>query len=614
MKISKKNRDSFVFFMILGFLLINTSAIAALPTTDVTISKPNPVVGYYILHWPEKNADIYFNERFIGRIENHSLIVPIPAGTQKYSRYSVVSANRTVFSDILPAAPVSGEYVEVFPRWIQNSRSGHALNETVRTYQIYWPDDGVLVDIDGVYQGTIRNGLCRIEIPGRDIPGHPDYPKKIAFRYPDSTREQTFFIDIIPAVGGSTDYYLYWSSPFMYPREIPRKREQKTVPDPIWINRFDADDLDISLSSSGDFVAIGTQYTGIARMFSSLGDALWSYHDPGKTLLVAVSENGDLCTIASRKDAYTVEESTGEVLLIGRNGTILWKRTLEHGANSVAISPDGSSILVTAGHSIEVFDQKGERTNTYPINYAWSQPAFADGKWIVSPGTGSILYIASNGSLIWSYPVNERILGTSLSSDGNSGAAISDDHLYSFTRTGEVVWQKPSKYRFTDVDVSGDGMYITASSQYRLLFYDKSGNLLWQKEHSGYVHSVSVTGDGRKIVAVFDPGLLMLLNYDGSKIWDYRLPETLPAISRAVISQNGRFIAMNEGGRLYFFNEWGNGTIIKGDEPTDTTKPTPLPDYSQTRTTPKPSPLPELISLIALAISGITGICLRRFQ
>jgi len=612
MKACKNNRIFFPFFLAMGFLLLNISAIAASPTTDITTAEQSPVAGYYVIHWPGKNAEVFFHDQFMGRIDGNSLIVPVITGMQKYSSYSVISGSRTLFTDTLPEAPVSGEYIEVFPRWIQTRQPRSDANESVRTYQFYWPDDGVLVEIDGVSQGIIFNGLCRTEIPGRNIPGHPEYPKTISFRYPDSNKVQTFSVDTIPEVGGVTDYYLFWSSPYMYPDEPPRKREQRSVPGPLWINQFDASNLDISLSESGGYGAIGTTDTGIARMFSSQGDALWSYHDYGKTLLVAVSEDGNFCAIASRKDAWTFEESQGEILLAGRNGTIFWKKTLDRGASNVAISPDGSSVFVAAGQMMEIFSKNGERIDKFTIPHTWSLPAVADGRWIVSSGTNSLHYYASNGSLVWSYPVSGRITGLSLSLDGSSGAATSDDHLYFFTRDGEVIWQKPSKYRFTKMDVSGNGEYVTASSQYRLLYYNNLGELLWQKEHYDYVQDVSISANGCIVAALFVPGNLQLFNQEGNKIWDYELPETPPARSNVVISDNGRFVAVNEGGYLNYFNEWGNATMILDEVTLDSTISTEERSDASSHSTPVSSPLSVFFVIAALLLCAAINVCLRR--
>ncbi|PKL64520.1 MAG: hypothetical protein CVV32_07500 [Methanomicrobiales archaeon HGW-Methanomicrobiales-3] len=612
MKACINNQVIFTFFLVMGFLLLNISAIAASPTTDIRTVEPSPVGGYYVIHWPGKNAEVFFHDQFMGRIDGNSLIVPVATGMQKYSRYSVISGNRTLFTDTLPEAPVSGEYIEVFPRWIQTNQPRPDANASVRTYQVYWPDDGVLVEINGVYQGTIFNGLCRIEIPGQNIPGHPEYPKTISLRYPDKNVVQTFSINIIPEVGGVTDYYLFWSSPHMYPDEPPRKREQRSVPGPLWINQFDASNLDISVSKTGEYGAIGTTDTGIARMFSSQGNVLWSYHDYGKTLLVAVSENGDFCAIASRKDAWTVEESQGEILLAGRNGTIFWKKTLNQGASSVAISPDGSSVFVTAGQMMEILSENGERWEKISIPHTWSPPAVANGRWIVSSGTNSLYYYSSNGSLVWSYPVSGRITGISLSLDGSRGAATSDDHLYFFTRDGEVIWQKPWKYRFTEIDISGDGEYVTASSQYRLLYYNNLGELLWQKEHSGYVQDVSISANGSNVAAVFVPGNLRLYNHEGKKFWDYQLSKTPPARSNVVLSDNGRFVAVNEGGYLNYFNEWGNATVIIDEVILNTTISTKELSDVSSHSTPASSPLSVFFVIAALLLCAIIIFCWKK--
>ena len=621
-----------ILTILLGALLLAvmvSTAIAA-DTGNSLMDSPskrdsrNQNLGYYVMHWPDNNnTGIFFGSEFMGMIHNYSLCIPFNDTSRKYSRYSVVSGNRTLFSDTLPDAPGSGEYVEVFPRSIQIRQPGPSINESVRTYRIYWPDDGVKVYIDGECRGTITDSSCTIEIPGRNVPGHPEYPKTITFRYPDGSREQSFSVDILPEVGGLTEYYLYWSSPFMYPAEPSRAGIQHTIPGPLWADRFDTYNLNFALSSSGDG-ALGTEENGIARMFFSDGTPLWSYHVPGKTMLVAVSNDGSLCAMGTRKNAWTVEESTGEVLLAHRNGTILWRKELAHGVNSVSLSPDGSTILVMDGHTMELFDRTGSRTGNFPIGYAWSLPVSADGRWIVTSGTDSIQYFARNGTILWSYPVNTtRITDISLSADGSSGAAASDDHMYYFTRDKEITWQRPSQYRMTAVSISADGRYLAGASQYRLFYYDYSGNLLWHYEYPGYVNDVSISGNGSVVAALLAPDRaapnhMTLFDTGGRILWDFQLEGKDPYLYRVGMSSDGNYLAANAGGTIYFFNQWGNATIIK---------PTAAPGAAillpvNNQTTPRapttyasqPAPLPDALVILAIGCVSIVCTIRRRFR
>ena len=192
---------SFVIILIL-LLAVTISSVSAASTETlpalVQNHSQNP--GYYVMHWPDNNnTGIFFGSEFMGRIQNNSLLISVNDISRGYHRYSVISGNRTVFSDTLPDAPVSGEYVEVFPRWIQTRQPGPSANESVRTYRIYWPEDGVKVYIDGELQGTVTQSSCTIEIPGRNIPGHREYPKTITFRYPDGRKEQSFLrVSVVP--------------------------------------------------------------------------------------------------------------------------------------------------------------------------------------------------------------------------------------------------------------------------------------------------------------------------------------------------------------------------------------------------------------------------------
>jgi len=606
------HKGHILFILLLLAAIIPTMNAADTSNSTIPVQNQSQNAGYYVMHWPDNNnTEIFFGGQFMGRIHNNSLLIPVNDTSRKYLRYSVVSGNRTVFSDTLPDAPVSGEFVEVFPRWIQTRQPGPSMNESVRTYRIHWPDDGVKVYIDGELRGTITQSFCTIEIAGRNIPGHPENPKKITFRYPHDSREQSFTVDTIPEVGGVAEYYLFWSGPFMYPAEPPRAGIQRTMPGPLWADRFDTYSLNFALSSSGNTGATGTEETGIARMFLPDGSPLWSYHDSGKSMLVSVSGDGSLCALG---------ESTGELLLAGRNGTILWRNKLAHEINRVSLSPDGSSILVTGGHSLEIFDQTGTIIGDFPVNYVWSLPVSAEGKWIATSGTNSIQYLTGNGSLLWSYPVNTGIIDISLSSDGSSGAAASDDHMYYFTRDGEITWQRPSEYRMTAVSISADGRYLAGASQYRLYYYDHSGNLLWNYEYPGYVNDVAVSGNGSVVAALFAPDRaapnhVALFDAGGQKLWDYQSGEKDLYLHRVVMSSDGNYLAANAGGTLYFFNRWGNATIII--PVTTLVPPMPVSVDSHTHEEPsqspsRPVPLPAITSVAALCICAGAAIFFRR--
>jgi hypothetical protein len=591
------SKGHILFILLLLAAIIPTMTAADTSNSTVPVQNQSQNAGYYVMHWPDNNnPEIFFGGQFMGRIHNNSLLIPVNDTSRKYLRYSVVSGNRTVFSDTLPDAPVSWEFVEVFPRWIQTRQPGPSMNESVRTYRIYWPDDGVKVYIDGELRGTITQSSCTIEIPGRNIPGHPENPKTITFRYPHDNREQSFTVDIIPEPGGLTEYYLYWSFPFMYPAEPLRAGIRQNIPGPLWADRFDTYNLNFALSSSGNTGATGTEETGIARMFLPDGTPLWSYHDFGKSMLVSVSADGSLCALG---------ESSGELLLAGRNGTILWRNKLAHEINRVSLSPDGSFILVTGSHSIEIFDQTGTRIGDFPVNYVWSLPVSA-GKWIATSGTNSIQYLALNGTLLWSYPVNTGIIDISLSSDGSSGAAASDDLVYYFTRDGEITWQRPSEYRMTAVSLSGDGRYLAGASQYRLFYYDHSGNLLWNYEYPGYVNDVAVSGNGMVIAALFAPDRLApnhmtLFDTGGRKLWNYQIGGNDHYLHRVGVSSDGNYLAANAGGTIYFFNRWGNATIIDEPELSEVSGDSPgFTDTALIPSTTKPSPLPALFAIIAI--------------
>jgi hypothetical protein len=136
--------------------------------------------------------------------------------------------------------------------------------------------------------------------------------------------------------------------------------------------------------------------------------------------------------------------------------------------------------------------------------------------------------------------------------------------------------------------------------------------IILEKEHSGYVQDVSISANGSNVAAVFVPGNLRLYNHEGKKFWDYQLSKTPPARSNVVLSDNGRFVAVNEGGYLNYFNEWGNATVIIDEVILNTTISTKELSDVSSHSTPASSPLSVFFVIAALLLCAIIIFCWKK--
>ncbi|MCK9593555.1 MAG: hypothetical protein M0Q91_16250, partial [Methanoregula sp.] len=161
------------------------------------------------------------------------------------------------------------------------------------------------------------------------------------------------------------------------------------------------------------------------------------------------------------------------------------------------------------------------------------------------------------------------------------------------------------------------------ASQYRLFYYDYSGNLLWHYEYPGYVNDVSISGNGSVVAALLAPDRaapnhMTLFDTGGRKRWDFQAKGKDPYLYRVGMSSDGNYLAANAGGTIYFFNQWGNATIIK---------PTAAPVAAillpvNNQTTPRapttyasqPAPLPAIMPIAALGICVCASLLIRRIR
>jgi hypothetical protein len=233
------------------------------------------------------------------------------------------------------------------------------------------------------------------------------------------------------------------------------------------------------------------------------GWVFWKYQTDGTVVSVGVSADGN----------YTVAGTdTGTVFLLAGNGTLLWFHSFEVDVECVAISGDGSRVVVgiheyRSGESdIYLFDTLGNIVwendlveGSWPCDVAISP----DATFIVAGDTDDKVYFYDiGGSLIWTYMAGDWVTAVSTSSGGEYTAAGSwDNSVYFFNKTGHLLWSHELQYNVDAVSVSPEGDYVAAGmpTVEDLFLYAKNGSLLLETPFYIGIDAVSVSSNAERI-------------------------------------------------------------------------------------------------------------------
>jgi hypothetical protein len=225
-----------------------------------------------------------------------------------------------------------------------------------------------------------------------------------------------------------------------------------------------------------------------------------------------------------------ISDNEGKVHFFDVQGKVLWEENLERIIAGVSLSRDSSLVLVNGYQLSEgrgkfymnpatyLFDQSGnilwkyENANQTSLG---NENQFLTGimtpqKNILIAFDYGLLYLDTDGNLLWNYTVPGRTSGMQISSDGSIIALGVNGHLddtwwlYVFDNLGNLLW----KYDGIDglvqggaVSLSSNGEQIVigsmASGEYgNLYLFDINGNLLWTRNVDGGILSTDMSDNG----------------------------------------------------------------------------------------------------------------------
>lgn len=340
----------------------------------------------------------------------------------------------------------------------------------------------------------------------------------------------------------------------------------KISPTPIWSDLIGTENVPVSCSHDGKYVIAGSD-SGVLRMYDWTGKILWTYRNTSKSVTsVSIAGSGEYAAAAF----YFPYPYDGEILYFNRNGTDLWKYPqLSEQRNNIAMSENGSITVMSVEKELTLVDNSGViiTKTTMPddicqivVSDDGTTSAVASNSRCPWRGAlGSISGVDSKGKILFIFPIDLSFIDIGISGNGERIVGVDENNLYAFGKDGTLLWNYSSNPRFRSVAISSDGEYISAGSQYYVRYFNRTGALLWDYyDDEGWVNAVSISGNGNFVFAGASKKIV-LLDKTGALLWQYTTPSDVISVSS---SRDGYYFTAGTKDKVYFFNRWGNATII----------------------------------------------------
>ena len=301
------------------------------------------------------------------------------------------------------------------------------------------------------------------------------------------------------------------------------------------------------------FLVLAFQAFFVVSMIPTVyGWIFWKYNTDGTVVSVAVSADGN----------YTVAGTeTGSVFLLDGKGSLLWTHHFAAAVECVAISGDGSRIVVS------VQEYRSGSPDTYLFdnlkNVIWQKDLVAggrpcdvaispDAKYIVTGDTNHVFYFYDiSGSQIWTYTAGDWVTAVSVSSEGKYAAAGSwDNTLYFFNKSGSLLWNQTLEYNVDAVSVSPEGEYVAAGcpTVEDLSLFANNGSLLLKKPFYISIKAVSVSANANRI-AVGDLEKVTVIDKMANIMCERQIDTSIEDVA---ITADGKYVASGCGDNVYY--------------------------------------------------------------
>ena len=296
----------------------------------------------------------------------------------------------------------------------------------------------------------------------------------------------------------------------------------------LWSYTTGGDVSAVSISENGDYIAAGSDDDKIYLFHKDSSIPLWSYTSPGDVVSIAISGNGEYVAAGTHPPG-----GAGKLYLFDNGGNLHWDTQIAGGSEgviSISFSNDGE-FLVAGSHNNKVYyfdkDSSTEIWSYTTAGNVYSVAMSSDGEYIAVGTENDKIYLFDKDSSTpsWIYTTDDHVYSVSISADGEYIVGGSnDDKLYLFDKDSSTPsWSYSTSGDVNSVSISDDGQYVTAaSSSNKVYFFDKdSGTPLWSYSlSSNDFTAVSISADGKHIIAgsdddkaykfttIWDPGLM----------------------------------------------------------------------------------------------------------
>ncbi|OPY38306.1 MAG: PQQ enzyme repeat protein [Methanoregula sp. PtaU1.Bin051] len=382
--------------------------------------------------------------------------------------------------------------------------------------------------------------------------------------------------------------------------------DSRISPTPVWSDLIGTENVLVSCSHDGQYVVAGSN-NGFFRMYKRTGEILWTYRNSSTSVTsVSIAGTGEYAAAVF----YHPYPDIGETVYFNRNGTAFWKLSqISQLRNNIAMSDDGSIVAVSIDKTLNRLNSSRGIISSTAMPEDICRIAISDDgtasavashsccPWRGASGTISV--VDSNGKVSFIYPIDLSFIDIGMSGNGETIAGIDENKLYVFDKNGTLLWNYSSSPWFRSVAISSDGEYISAGSQYYVRFFNRTGALLWDYyDDKGWVNAISISGDGNFVLAG-SSNKLLLFKKTGELLWQYPTPSDVMSV---ISSRDGNYFAAGTKDHVYFFNRWGNTTIIEEPKNADAEVSRTEPTRNQRDTTPATqlASLPAVIPILTI--------------
>lgn len=280
-------------------------------------------------------------------------------------------------------------------------------------------------------------------------------------------------------------------------------------------------------------VIVGAANGNVYCLDADSGDMLWSKHVQERHFRQSITSSpkvwNNMVFIGTFNETGT---SAGVVALNIENGTMEWRNdTVSIYASSPAID-NGVLYVGLAGIAV--------------LNGSTFGPPY-----------GLLALSASNGSFLWMFEPENRIMSSPLVHADRIYFTCWDSYLYSIDKNGYLDWKLEVGESVSSVAVSDDILYVgtgVVGSAGRLLAIETDRTVVWEYEVDGAIQSSPIVADGKVYFATNEPvGQIYCLNIsNGHLIWSYQPSPTNWILSSPVVADGILFIA-SDNGHVYAF-------------------------------------------------------------